>query len=116
MANSKAHYFCESCGEQVDKWDVSCPNCGKQFDSIKCPQCNYSGNAQEFSNGCPSCGFMSDEQKRAAAARNKTRQRKSYSVPMPSPHFVSAGSRIFLVLFLLAIIVGLSWWIKILSV
>ena len=85
MAKPKPHYFCEACGAQVDKWDIQCPHCGKQFDSIKCPQCGYSGHAQEFSNGCPSCGFMSEEQKAAAADRkNPNAKGRTFSLRRPS--------------------------------
>lgn len=115
MSKQKPNYFCEACGEQVDKWDIRCPHCGKQFDSIKCPQCNYSGNAQEFSNGCPSCGFMSEEQKKAAAIRNKTQQTKTRTLTLPSPQSVNTGGRILLILILLAVIAGLARWISLLA-
>ena len=116
MPKPKANYFCEACGNQVDKWDVRCPHCGKQFDPIKCPQCDYSGNAQEFSNGCPSCGFMSEEQKKAAADRNRAAQSKIRSISLPSPQSVSVGGRILLVTVLSGIIAGLAYWITRLSV
>lgn len=115
MPKQKPNYFCEACGARVDKWDIRCPHCGKQFDSIKCPQCNYSGNAQEFSNGCPSCGFMSEEQRKAAAIRNKAQQTKTRTLTLPSPRSVSVSARIFFILILLAVIAGLARWISLLS-
>lgn len=114
MAKGKANYFCESCGTQVDKWDVQCPNCGKQFDSIKCPQCGYSGNAQEFSNGCPSCGFMSEEQKLAAAQKSAAAggRKSNINFSMPSSKAISTGGRIFLIIFLLGVLGGLLYWLS----
>ena len=114
MAKPKPHYFCEACGAQVDKWDIQCPHCGKQFDSIKCPQCGYSGHAQEFSNGCPSCGFMSEEQKAAAADRKKPNA-KGRTFSLPQPKTVSKAGRIALVVFLLAVADALLYWISVLA-
>ena len=113
MAKQKPHYFCEACGAQVDKWDIQCPHCGKQFDSIKCPQCGHSGHAQEFSNGCPSCGFMSEEQK-ALAVRKKTGT-LSRSLTLPQPQTVSKAGRIALIVFLLAVAGALFYWISVLA-
>ena len=52
-------YFCESCGSSVGLRESQCPSCGKVFDAVKCPICSFSGKANLFSDGCPSCGYMS---------------------------------------------------------
>jgi hypothetical protein len=34
-----------------------CPRCGRFFSSVKCPKCDYVGEADDFSAGCPVCGY-----------------------------------------------------------
>lgn len=36
-----------------------CPHCGRRFDAVKCPQCSFMGRADLFTDGCPSCGYLS---------------------------------------------------------
>ena len=56
--NSKeAKFFCESCGSEVPRNSKTCPNCGKFFASVRCPQCGRIGSNEEFANGCPTCGY-----------------------------------------------------------
>ncbi len=92
MANRKPGFFCEGCGEKVDKWALQCPKCGKIFDSIKCPECNHTGTAVEFTNGCPKCGFMSKEQKIQFKNRNKgsIEVKESFGSDVPSSIFIMA--------------------------
>jgi uncharacterized membrane protein YvbJ len=37
---------------------VSCPGCLRQFTAVRCPQCGFEGEAEQFSAGCPACGHM----------------------------------------------------------
>ena len=53
-------YYCESCGKPVPETAHSCPFCGKNFTSVKCPVCGFSGNEKDFADGCPGCGYLSD--------------------------------------------------------
>ena len=56
-------FFCDNCGEKVDIDSDECPSCGVLFKAVKCPRCAYSGKAQEFEKGCPSCGYLSQNNK-----------------------------------------------------
>jgi uncharacterized paraquat-inducible protein A len=53
----KPHFYCESCGTEVRKDARVCPRCGRFFSSVKCPKCDYVGLADDFSIGCPVCGY-----------------------------------------------------------
>ena len=52
-------FYCENCGNSVSLRADSCPCCGLRFDAVKCPECGFSGKAGLFSDGCPSCGYLS---------------------------------------------------------
>lgn len=78
-------FYCEGCGTKVDKWAIECPSCNRIFDSIKCPRCNFTGTARQFTNGCPVCGFQSQEQKDRIAQQAKLHAKhKSASHPISS--------------------------------
>jgi predicted nucleic acid-binding Zn-ribbon protein len=51
-----------------------CPHCGKSFDAVKCPVCNYTGMPGEFLQGCPECGYLTPEQKEERAAAQAGRR------------------------------------------
>jgi RNA polymerase subunit RPABC4/transcription elongation factor Spt4 len=53
----RPHFFCESCGMEVRKDARMCPRCGRFFSSVKCPKCGHVGEADDFSLGCPICGY-----------------------------------------------------------
>ena len=52
-------FYCENCGKPVSLRTTRCPSCGKQFDAVKCPVCEFTGSSSLFSDGCPSCGYLS---------------------------------------------------------
>ncbi len=52
-------FFCENCGKPVGLRASKCPHCGRVFDAVKCPECSFTGKESLFSNGCPSCGYLS---------------------------------------------------------
>ncbi|MBN2650773.1 MAG: zinc ribbon domain-containing protein [Spirochaetales bacterium] len=81
-------FYCEGCGTKVDKWAIDCPKCGRVFDSIKCPQCEFTGKANQFTNGCPVCGFQSKEQKLRMKQEAKARQQQE---PQPQPKGKKGG-------------------------
>ena len=56
---SDPHFYCENCGDTVSLKADSCPSCGRRFDAVKCPECGFSGKAALFSDGCPTCGYLS---------------------------------------------------------
>jgi hypothetical protein len=55
----KARFLCESCGKEVPFNVELCPSCGREFRAVKCPICELEGSPDLFSDGCPSCGYMS---------------------------------------------------------
>lgn len=59
MKNKKkeAKFFCESCGNEVPRNSKTCPSCGKFFASVRCPNCGRTGSNDDFTNGCPTCGY-----------------------------------------------------------
>lgn len=59
MKNKKkeAKFFCESCGNEVPRNSKTCPSCGKFFAAVRCPNCGRTGSNDDFTNGCPTCGY-----------------------------------------------------------
>lgn len=59
MRNKKkeAKFFCESCGNEVPRNSKTCPSCGKFFAAVRCPNCGRTGSNDDFTNGCPTCGY-----------------------------------------------------------
>ena len=53
-------FYCENCGEKVDRNSGECSSCGVKFRAVKCPGCGFTASAGEFRNGCPACGYLSD--------------------------------------------------------
>lgn len=54
-------FFCDHCGKQVLPDSSKCPNCGRPFRAIKCPACQFKGDPWLFDNGCPRCGYLSNQ-------------------------------------------------------
>ena len=54
----KPVFYCENCQKEVSANDKVCPNCSKFFTDVRCPRCNHSGDVDDFSIGCPKCGYM----------------------------------------------------------
>ena len=55
--SKRAKFFCEFCGEEVRQNDKVCQYCGKFFASVRCPKCGKVGRTEEFTHGCPACGY-----------------------------------------------------------
>lgn len=53
----RAKFFCEFCGKEVHQNDKVCQYCGKFFASVRCPKCGKVGKTEEFTHGCPACGY-----------------------------------------------------------
>jgi predicted RNA-binding Zn-ribbon protein involved in translation (DUF1610 family) len=52
-------FFCDNCGAEVDRDTKKCPRCGRFFASIRCPHCGFTGAEEDFTAGCPACGYSS---------------------------------------------------------
>jgi ssDNA-binding Zn-finger/Zn-ribbon topoisomerase 1 len=57
MGNKKPRFFCDNCGAEVSMAAASCPRCGRFFASVRCPKCGFTGKDDDFSRGCPVCGY-----------------------------------------------------------
>jgi uncharacterized membrane protein YvbJ len=51
------HFYCENCGKQVPSTAKVCPGCGRFFSDVRCPRCGRTGQPEEFTSGCPDCGY-----------------------------------------------------------
>ncbi|MDR3336239.1 MAG: hypothetical protein LBT16_03445 [Treponema sp.] len=58
MKGEKPHFFCENCGTEVPLHAKSCPGCGRAFQAVRCPACNFVGEEALFKGGCPVCGYI----------------------------------------------------------
>jgi predicted amidophosphoribosyltransferase len=97
-------YFCENCGAEVKRDAKVCPECGRFFASVKCPQCGHIGQVDEFVSGCPVCGY-SDPAKGNAAQTHKvsTRPQGNEGQPLPLWTYLASFLGLCLVLILLAL-------------
>jgi predicted RNA-binding Zn-ribbon protein involved in translation (DUF1610 family) len=57
MGTKKPRFFCDNCGAEVAMAAKSCPRCGRFFASVRCPHCGFTGKDEDFSRGCPACGY-----------------------------------------------------------
>ncbi len=57
--DKKVYFICDYCGSRVNIDDTECENCGSGFTDVRCPRCNFVGNAKRFSDGCPQCHLTS---------------------------------------------------------
>jgi len=60
-------FYCENCHQEVSANDKVCPSCGRFFTDVRCPRCNHSGDVDEFSLGCPKCGYLNPTWVRSGA-------------------------------------------------
>ena len=77
----KARFFCDHCGKEVLLYRSTCPSCGRSFQAVQCPRCEFKGEPELFTAGCPACGYLSSrrvEQGKKEAARD---QERSSQVP-----------------------------------
>lgn len=57
VSKKSAKFFCENCGAEVPQNAKVCRYCGKFFSSVRCPVCNATGTPEQFTKGCPVCGY-----------------------------------------------------------
>jgi hypothetical protein len=88
------HFFCDKCGVEVPQDAKTCPGCGRSFSSVRCPACDFVGEAALFATGCPACGYSAgsaDQTKTAsgggaraveAAPRSERQWRQHASLPL----------------------------------
>ncbi|MDR2446854.1 MAG: zinc ribbon domain-containing protein [Treponema sp.] len=54
-------FFCDKCGFEVPQDAKVCPDCGCSFSSVKCPACGFIGQVASFQDGCPVCGYSTEQ-------------------------------------------------------
>ncbi len=79
----KLRFYCDRCGTEVPRNSARCPSCGRFFTGIQCPRCGFTGEAGDFTAGCPSCGFL---QVRSAGAPAPPQRRED--APGASPRLL----------------------------
>jgi endogenous inhibitor of DNA gyrase (YacG/DUF329 family) len=71
-------FFCEFCKAEVPQNATTCAVCGRAFAAVKCPKCDKTGSADEFSNGCPFCGYAA---KASVPVKQSAPEKKSLNKP-----------------------------------
>ncbi len=74
MRKQNAKFFCESCGEEVPQNARFCTHCGRFFSSVRCPVCGETGNPNKFSDGCPTCGYAFEPDKKVSAPHHREKK------------------------------------------
>ena len=67
-------FHCDFCGEAVRPDEERCPGCGRFFRAVKCPVCSYTAKGEEFLHGCPSCGYLTDVEKKRTEDQKKNKR------------------------------------------
>jgi len=91
-----ARFFCDNCGEEVERNAVRCSRCGRYFASIRCPECGFTGDEKRFAKGCPVCGYCDD--KREPARFPQAQTELSVTKPEKLPRWVYVVSAIGLII------------------
>lgn len=68
----QAKFFCEYCDSEVPINARFCPKCGHFFLAVRCPACGKTGDQDEFTNGCPQCGYAFNGEPIKASGAAKT--------------------------------------------
>jgi ssDNA-binding Zn-finger/Zn-ribbon topoisomerase 1 len=82
----RSRFFCEHCHHEVRPNAKVCPHCGRFFEAVRCPVCNYVGQSGDFIHGCPNCGYAG-----ADTGRRKGFEQVDYE-PRASGQRPSAGT------------------------
>ncbi len=67
-------FYCQYCGAEVAPNSKKCNSCNKEFESVLCPKCLFSGQDSEFRNGCPNCGYLKKEHNKAVKNRKSAKK------------------------------------------
>ena len=107
--SKRAKFFCEFCGKEVHQNDKVCQYCGKFFASVRCPKCGKVGRTEEFTHGCPACGYAvtpSNRKKSSFGTRNLLGLRSS-STPKSYDGSLPIWIYILVIAILIALVIGL---------
>lgn len=93
----KAKFFCEFCGNEVHQNDKVCQYCGKFFASVRCPKCGKVGRTEEFTHGCPACGYAV----RPTSGKKSSLKSRNYDGGLPIWMYI------LVIAVLIALVIGL---------
>ncbi|MCL2440828.1 MAG: hypothetical protein FWD14_03735 [Treponema sp.] len=107
MPKQKPLFFCDNCSYEVGDDLKTCPYCGRNFVSVRCPICDYSGPDRMFQSGCPMCGYSAPPKPKTPKPAKKKPGRKNIPADEPLPFWT------YLLTFiaLLIVIAIFSWLI-----
>ena len=77
----RSRFFCENCRREVRPTAKVCPHCGRFFEAVRCPACNFIGEASDFLHGCPNCGYAGGNDDRRTGF-----EQVDYGVPARQPN------------------------------
>ena len=97
----KAKFFCEFCGNEVKQNDKVCTYCGKFFAYVRCPNCGKTGRTEEFTHGCPACGYAVHGTKGLLGLSKTRKSTKNYDGSLPFWIYI------LVIAVLIALVIGL---------
>ena len=100
--SKKREFVCQNCGKTVPANKDKCPHCGRFFKGVRCPKCFYVGETEDFTKGCPSCGYLGDE-----SENNISDLKENTKKPKNIPSWFLMGAAIFLSLAVIILLVVL---------
>jgi ssDNA-binding Zn-finger/Zn-ribbon topoisomerase 1 len=103
LKQSKPHFFCENCGTEVPLQAKKCPGCGRDFQAVRCPNCNFTGEEALFKSGCPVCGYTPGKTAPAAKPGKETTYHRTEALPLWV--YIVSGLTALAVVFLV------FWWL-----
>ena len=103
LKQPKPHFFCENCGTEVPLHAKNCPGCGRAFQAVRCPNCNFTGEESLFKSGCPVCGYTPGKTAPAAKPGKEAADRRTEALPLWV--YIVSGLAALVVVFLV------FWWL-----
>jgi len=101
----KPLFFCDNCNYEVGDNIKVCPYCGRNFVSVRCPVCDYSGPDRMFQSGCPLCGYSAPSQPKIYNPKKTKSHKEPLQAAKPLPFWTYVAT----FLALLAMIALLSY-------
>ena len=100
----KPTFYCENCGREVSSGLETCPDCGQDFSSVRCPSCGFTGVPELFKKSCPSCGYVGED------VINKSKNNKKVNFRVRTKNYLPAwiyrvviGALLVLIIYLLRV-------------
>jgi len=75
-------FFCEDCEAEVPRDAKKCPKCGRNFASVRCPSCDFTGEESFFKGGCPVCGYSANTTANTREFPKKAQKKFAGALPL----------------------------------